>query len=117
MTKGKIGPIISRVVINGKDRIAEFCRRQGPHAKKAFDKWVRKVEAVATWGKFLDLRASFANHADVYKGYSGTEYVIFDVGGNKYRLMTRVVYGASTVMVVKAMTHQEYDTDRWKDGL
>lgn len=105
------------MVIVGKVRLADFCLRQNRRAKKAFDQWERKVQASDSWGKFLDIRASFANHADTYKGPSGAEYVIFDIGGNKYRLVTRVVYAASTVIVVKPMTHKEYDTNKWKEGL
>jgi mRNA interferase HigB len=47
--------------------------------------------------------------ADIYK-----EGTIFDIGGNKYRLIAGVDYEAQVVRVKQVMTHAEYDRDKWK---
>jgi mRNA interferase HigB len=41
--------------------------------------------------------------------------VVFSIGGNKYRLVTRILYPSQKVFVLKMMTHAEYDKDSWKE--
>jgi mRNA interferase HigB len=41
--------------------------------------------------------------------------VVFNIGGNKYRLVTRILYPSQKVFVLKVMTHAEYDEDSWKE--
>ncbi len=41
--------------------------------------------------------------------------VVFNIGGPKYRLITRILYPSQKVFVLKVMTHAEYDEDRWKE--
>jgi mRNA interferase HigB len=40
---------------------------------------------------------------------------VFNIGGNKYRLVTRILYSSQKVFVLKVMTHKEYDADKWKE--
>ena len=40
--------------------------------------------------------------------------IVFNVGGNKYRLVTRVLYPSQKVFVLRVMTHAEYDEGNWK---
>lgn len=40
--------------------------------------------------------------------------VVFDIAGNKFRLITRIRFQAHRVFVLKVMTHGEYDNERWK---
>jgi mRNA interferase HigB len=39
---------------------------------------------------------------------------VFNIGGNKFRLVTKVEYRWQKVFVVAVMTHEEYDRDTWK---
>jgi len=98
----------------GTDLIEEFCKRKD-RAKKAFDKWLPKVED-ARWKKRIDAKATFPR-TDPWTGDSGTEYLIFDVGGNKYRVVARPVFKTQTLIIMAVMTHAEYDAGRWKKGL
>lgn len=41
--------------------------------------------------------------------------VVFNIGGNKYRLVTRILYPSQKVFILKVMTHKEYDENKWKD--
>jgi len=38
--------------------------------------------------------------------------VVFDVGGNKYRVIARISYRRKSVYILKVMTHSEYDQRR-----
>jgi mRNA interferase HigB len=100
--------------IVGTELIEEFCKRK-ERAKKAFDKWLPKVEA-AVWTKRLDAKATFPA-TDPWTGDSGTEYLIFDVGGNKYRVVARPVFKTQMLIILAVMTHAEYKAGRWKKGL
>lgn len=40
--------------------------------------------------------------------------VVFNIRGNKYRLVTRILYPSEKVFILKCMTHAEYDEDKWK---
>jgi mRNA-degrading endonuclease HigB of HigAB toxin-antitoxin module len=47
----------------------------------------------------------------------GIVAIIFNIGGNKYRLITRVEYPFHAVYVKCVLTHRQYDSDKWKDDL
>jgi mRNA interferase HigB len=72
-----------------------------------------KVLILAIWHNFSELRQTF-NSADQVG-----DCVVFNVGGNKYRVIGRVRYTSGSlpgvVYILKAMTHSEYDEDNWPD--
>jgi mRNA interferase HigB len=43
--------------------------------------------------------------------------VIFNIGGNKYRLITAIHYNTRKVFVLRFLTHAEYDSRGWKEDL
>jgi mRNA interferase HigB len=94
------------MLIRGQLAIDQFCRRYST-ARRPLDRWVVVVRQ-ATWSNFSDVRRSFA----------GTDlvgpYVVFNIGGNKFRLIARVDYEQSVVLVREVLTHAEYDRGRWK---
>jgi mRNA interferase HigB len=40
--------------------------------------------------------------------------VIFDIGGNNYRLIAKIDHKYELVSIKAVMTHAEYDKDKWK---
>ncbi|MEO7971267.1 MAG: type II toxin-antitoxin system HigB family toxin [bacterium] len=42
-------------------------------------------------------------------------YTVFNIRGNNYRLIARIVYRTQTVFVVAVLTHKEYDLGKWKE--
>ena len=60
----------------------------------------------AAWKSFAEVRETYRS-ADYVK-----EQVVFDVGGNNYRLISSIDYSLQRVYVLEVMTHAEYD--RWK---
>ena len=77
--------------------------------------WFEIVEA-ARWRSFMEIRRTFA-HADTAVVRSGNPVTIFDIGGNKYRLIASIHYNTGVVYALMVMTHAEYDAQKWKDRL
>jgi mRNA interferase HigB len=43
-------------------------------------------------------------------------HTVFNIGGNKFRLVVKIEYGRGKVYVHPVMTHREYDLGKWKNG-
>lgn len=59
--------------------------------------------------------AEWSSSADIKKRYStasilNSERVVFNIGGNKYRLVVRINYASGTVFVGFVGTHKDYDS-------
>jgi mRNA interferase HigB len=57
---------------------------------------------------FEDLRATFPNADRV------DNLIVFNIGGNKYRLIASVHFNRGTVYIRHVLTHQEYARGAWK---
>ena len=42
------------------------------------------------------------------------KFTIFNIGGNKYRLIAYIVYSAKRIYIRHILTHSGYDKGRWK---
>lgn len=78
-----------------------------PDAENPLLAWYRTIES-ENFANFNHLRATFAS-ADYVDGLT-----IFNVGGNKYRLIAAIHYNRRKVFVRDVMTHAEYDRGDWK---
>ncbi len=74
-----------------------------PRAETPLRSWHSLVTA-AEWTGPADIRAQFRS-AD----FVGDNRVIFDIGGNKFRLVAHVAYAYRRVLVKFLGTHSEYD--------
>ena len=43
------------------------------------------------------------------------KFTVFNISGNKYRLIAAIHYNRKKVYIRHVLTHAEYDLDRWKD--
>lgn len=86
--------------------IREFIEKH-PESESSMRQWILIVRA-ADWKSFLDLRETF-NSADIYK-----QCVVFNVGGNHYRIIGMVEFEKQLVFIRAVLTHKEYDQDKWK---
>jgi mRNA interferase HigB len=86
-----------------------------PAAAVPLDAWYRAT-LNADWRNFGQLKATFGS-ADQAKVASGQTICIFDIGGNKFRLIAFVSYAKSKVYVLRVLTHKEYDSNRWRKEL
>jgi len=57
---------------------------------------------------FIDLKKAFGS-ADQVKPYT-----VFNISGNKYRLIAVVDYPIQSVSIECVLTHGEYDEGRWR---
>ena len=60
---------------------------------------------------FDDLRATCAS-ADQVGGLT-----VFNIGGNKYRLIAAIHYNRQKVYIRSLLTHADYDRNTWKRRL
>jgi len=94
--------------------LVEFGRKW-PAAVAPLDFWYR-ITAKAQWRSFADVKRVFGQ-TDLAKVSSGNTVAIFDIGGNKFRLVARISYEKGKVYVLRVLTHKEYDSNRWKSEL
>lgn len=60
------------------------------------------------WHSWADVKAEFRSASLI------GNCVVFNIGGNKYRLVTRILYLSQKIVILKCMTHAEYDQEKWK---
>jgi mRNA interferase HigB len=77
--------------------------KRHPDAKASLDAWFHEAEA-AEWANPAQIKAEYGN-ASILKG----SRVVFNLCGNKYRLVVSINYPYSIVYVRFAGTHAEYD--------
>jgi mRNA interferase HigB len=75
-----------------------------PQAKSPLCAWFRIMEH-STFPDLSALKSTFGT-ADYV-----APYTVFDVGGNKFRVITAIHYNRERVYVRKVLTHADYD--RW----
>ncbi len=87
-----------------KRTLREHWERPGRQdSKEPLQAW--HAEAVAAnWNSFADIKRISASASGV-----GNNRVVFNIGGNKYRLIVMVKYQSGIVFVRFVGTHQEYD--------
>ena len=90
------------MVVLSKPIIREFGLKH-PSSAKPLNDWYTLVIA-ADWKNLADLRTVF-NSVD----FVGNERYVFNIGGNKFRLVARILFPARTVYVKFIGTHREYD--------
>ena len=74
-----------------------------PRAETPLRAWYALVDGAA-WAGPADIKAMFRT-ADLV----GDNRVIFNIGGNKYRLVVHVAYGHARVLIKFVGTHADYD--------
>jgi mRNA interferase HigB len=84
-------------------------------ASGALERWMDLIEE-AEWQNLAQLRAVIAS-ADEVTVKSGRRVVVFNLGGNRYRLIAAVHYNTQIVYAMRFTTHAEYNKDKWKKVL
>lgn len=86
----------------GKILLSDF-KKKHADARSHIDSWEAEAEE-AKWATPQDLKNRYPK-ASLIKN----QHVIFNICGNKYRLLTHVNYKNGMVLIKKIGTHKEYD--------
>jgi mRNA interferase HigB len=78
-----------------------------PASEQVLDDWFRKIKQISPTN-FAELRQSFPS-ADIFG-----KCVVFNVGGNNYRVITHVNFKLKKVFIRYVLSHAEYNKDKWK---
>lgn len=69
----------------------------------AIDTWYRKVRR-ANWSNFQDVKETFGS-----SDYAGNDRYVFNIKGNRYRLVALIHFNRRTLYIRFIGTHREYD--------
>ncbi len=82
---------------------------QHPDSRKPLEAWFKIVQS-SRYQAFSELRRTFPKADKV------EDKIVFDIGGNKYRLVAVIHFNRAKVYVRQVLTHREYDRGEWKHG-
>ena len=92
-------------------RLREFWT-QHPDAEVSLRRWHR-LATRRRWENLAQVREDFP-HADPVRVASGRRVYVFNVGGNKYRLIAALHFNRQAAYALRILTHVEYDRGVWK---
>ncbi|MBV9113350.1 MAG: type II toxin-antitoxin system HigB family toxin [Hyphomicrobiales bacterium] len=78
--------------------------KQHPQAEIPLSTWYHIVSK-GDWESPADLKKAFGINVD----FIGDNKVVFDIGGNKYRLVVRFAYKFKSALIKFVGTHAQYD--------
>ena len=84
--------------------LRDFAQRH-PNTRSALNHWYELISG-RSFRSIAELREVLP-HADLVDGWT-----VFNIGGNKARLIAFIHYGRQTVSIHRVLTHSEYD--KWK---
>jgi mRNA interferase HigB len=88
-------------------RLNEFAKKH-PDTKNALSRWYTLIKR-GTYKSFPEIRQEFPNADQVGK------LTVFNIGGNKVRLIAAIHYNRQKVYIRAVLTHGEYDQGQWKE--
>ena len=88
-------------------RLLDFGRKH-PEASLSLDAWFRIVKNTEI-SNFAELRKIFPSADKVGR------FTVFNIGGNKIRLISAIHYNTQCLYIRHVLTHKEYDKEKWKD--
>jgi mRNA interferase HigB len=78
-----------------------------PETSTALEGWYRLI-AKNDFGNFAELKSVFKSVDKVEDRY------VFNIGGNKLRLIAIIQFDRRKVYIKHILTHKEYDLTKWK---
>lgn len=78
-----------------------------PESEVVLQDWYFKVKRFKA-NNFAEIRKTFPN-ADLVG-----DCIVFNVGGNKYRVIVHFDYSVQTTWIRFVLSHAEYDRGKWK---
>ena len=90
-----------------RNNLNEFAEKH-PDAKSALQHWYKEAKS-KDFKSFVELRKTFPSADQVGK------LTVFNIGGNKARLIAAVHYNRRIIYIRAILTHKEYDEGTWKE--
>lgn len=87
-------------------RLRDFVR-QHPDAEGPLAAWYRIMRQM-NFATFSDLKRAFGSADKVGR------LTVFNIAGNRYRVIAAIHYNRRRVYVRHVLTHAEYDRGRWR---
>lgn len=88
-------------------RLNEFAEEY-PETKTALAHWYSLAKH-NDFANFAELRMMFPSADRVDK------FTVFNIGGNKVRLIAAIHYNRKKIYIRAVLTHAEYNADKWKE--
>ena len=90
------------MLVIARRQLCEFWAKH-PDTEEPLKTWY--AEAIhATWKTPQDIKSRYGSAS-----FTGNNRVVFNICGNKYRLVVHIKYGFETVIIRFIGTHAEYD--------
>jgi mRNA interferase HigB len=96
----------SGVHVISRKKLKEAAAQHG-ELEAPLDAWFR-VAKRASWRNLEDVRRTFSSADPVGK------WTVFNIKGNRYRLIAEINYAFGRIYVRDVLTHAEYDRGGWK---
>lgn len=90
------------MIIITKTKLIAFYEKE-PKAKEPLLLWYHSAKR-SNWSNFSEVKNSFNSVDSV-----GNKRYVFNIGGNKYRLVVLMFFEVRTIYIRFVGTHQEYD--------
>jgi len=88
-------------------RLNEFAEKF-PETKNALADWYQQMR-----------QNNFASIAEIREVFPSADkagkLTVFNIGGNKVRLIAAVHYNRKKIYIRAVLTHKEYDAEKWKE--
>lgn len=88
-------------------RLREFAAEHR-EAEEPLGVWFKLI-STRDFGSFSELKRVFGSVDKVGK------FTVFNIGGNKFRLIAAIHYNRRKVYLRYVLTHAEYDQEKWKE--
>lgn len=76
--------------------------------REPLDNWY-KIANKAAWSNLVEVRSVFPTAEAV------GNFTVFNIKGNKYRLIVSIDYERQLIYIKYIVTHAEYDKENWKN--
>ena len=88
-------------------RLLEFAKKH-PDCSTALESWYRIVKRT-NFNSLAELRQTFPSADNV------GNLTVFNIGGNKARLIAAIHYNTRRIYIRHILTHKEYDRGSWRE--
>lgn len=88
-------------------RLREYAQKHSD-CRESLDNWY-KIASKADWSTLVEVQSVFPTAEAV------ANFTLFNIKGNKYRLIVSLDYESQLIYIKYILTHAEYDKESWKN--